>query len=316
MMSEQNDQAIVITPMDNDDNVVFVDTSSTTSMMSEQNDQAIVITPMDNDDDVVYLRTECWTFTTDDPILKWFASLQNIFVEKSGIILNLQWVDTSGRQHIPATEIARLDLVRSDFLSIINTPEYKMSADIKKFLQSRAYFQIQVKYDDEFYWCTKPDGLCLLRSVWQQKCGSSIDLRKQGRDFDVWNNLDVDLCETEKRGDFIDFLVSLIKALKSIRLDINIWIEKIQYTLNKIMTFQGDWSKFNLESIYWCGNLVHILKSLSPLEELTSHPILKSAWNDFEKVISGMSMLVLCVLCNVNPLMCIILVPHLCDMIL
>jgi hypothetical protein len=82
-------------------------------------------------------------------------------------------------------------------------------------------------------------------------------LRKQGRDFDVWNNLDVDLCETEKRGDFIDFLLSLIEALKSIRLvDINIWIEKIQYTLNKIITFQGDWLNFNLESTYWCGNLV------------------------------------------------------------
>ena len=329
MTSKKSEQKLdnEVSPIDNDD-VVFVDASSSTSWKSEQKLDNEV-TQMDDDADVVFLGNEVWTFSTDDPILKWFTSLQNIFVEESGIILNLQWVDTSGRQHIPAIEIARLNHVRSDFLSLINTPEYRMSADtpdyrmsadIKNFLQSRAYLQIQLKYDNSFYRCTKPDGLCLLRSLWQQKCGSSIDMRKSSREFDVWNNLDVDLSKTENREEFIEFLYSLIEALKSISLDINFWIEKIQCALNKIKTFKGDWSEFKLESNYWCGNLVlkcihhmHILNSLSPLEELTSHRILKSSCNDFEKVLSGISTLVLCVLCKGNPLMCIILVPHLCD---
>jgi hypothetical protein len=262
MMSEKTHQAIdktpmdsVVTPMGNDD-VIIVDTSYASSMMSLKNHQAIDKTPMENDYDVLYVGNEFWTFSTDDPILKWFTSLQNIFVEESGIILNLQWVDTSGRQYIPPIDIARLDHVRSDFLSLINTPEHRMSADIKKFLQSRAYFQIQVECDNTLYSCTKPDGLCLLRSVWQQKCGSSIEMRKHTREFDVWNNLDVDLSEKERRGNFIDFLLSLIEALKSKSLDINIWIQKIEFTINKIVSFQGVWSEFKLESAYWCGNLV------------------------------------------------------------
>ena len=255
-----NDDVIIVdtsssSSMENDD-VIIADTSYASSMMSENNHQAIDKTPMENDYDVLYVGNEFWTFSTDDPILKWFTSLQNIFVEESGIILNLQWVDTSGRQYIPPIDIARLDHVRSDFLSLINTPEHRMSADIKKFLQSRAYFQIQVECDNTLYSCTKPDGLCLLRSVWQQKCGSSIEMRKHMREFDVWNNLDVDLSETERRGNFIDFLLSLIEALKSKSLDINIWIQKIEFTINKIVSFQGAWSEFKLESAYWCGNLV------------------------------------------------------------
>jgi hypothetical protein len=214
-------------------------TSSSKSKKLMTNEEEIDVTKTDDDVDLNL---------TDDPIHKWFTMLQKINAEASGTRLHLQWVEVSGC-HSPAYEIARLHLLRKDFLTLINDPGCDDSA-IKTFILSRGFFQIQVQFDKDLYNCTKADGLSLWRSLIQQKSGETIDFARRHQETDDWNGLDVKLEFEESRTDFITFLTSLMEALTFISID-NIsqniidelkfvWMPKIQYTLDKIRDFNDD----------------------------------------------------------------------------
>jgi hypothetical protein len=89
-----NDDVIILdtsssSSIENDD-VIIVDTSYASSMMSLKNHQAIDKTPMENDDDVLYVGNEFWTFSTDDPILKDKYNINSSykFFESTNYIVN------------------------------------------------------------------------------------------------------------------------------------------------------------------------------------------------------------------------------------
>ena len=177
------------------------------------------------------------------------------------MILSLEWVDTSGRKYTSAFEIARLDNLRKQFLALINCPDYKLS-DIKAFILKCGYFQIQVKFDQTLYGCTKPDGLCSFRSLKQQRDASTVNFGTRCDNKYEWNHLDVKLEKEDSRNEFTIFLKSLIEALSSISkdnflqhdiFDLERCIKKLEFALDKILRFNDDWTKFHLEPKYWCG---------------------------------------------------------------
>jgi len=203
-------------------------------------------------------------------ISTWFQSLQGIKVSDGDIILNLQWIEYKGH-HIPQSTIEKFDIVRKEFLDLIKSP-YDLSsqcARVKEFISSKAYFNVQVKFNTNSYDWTKADGLCFLRSLMQLKRRSSPDFKLPDFDYDeseVWEKLDVKLEIDESREEFLTFLDLLIKALSSMtenntgisekkidELKQN-WVPKIEYARDRILNFGScNWNDFKLDKTYWCS---------------------------------------------------------------
>ncbi len=75
---------------------------------------------------------------------------------KGDLRITVQWLEKLHRTS-PASVIARFDNVRKLFLQALKRNGNIFS--IEAFIETHAYIQLQVKYDNKDY--TKPDGLCV-----------------------------------------------------------------------------------------------------------------------------------------------------------
>ena len=207
--------------------------------------------------------------TEVDPCIRWFQGMQKFVASKGDLRITVQWLEKLHRTS-PASVIARFDNVRKLFLQALKRNGNIFS--IEAFIETHAYIQLQVKYDNSLYRSTKPDGLCCLRSLKQLRDAASIRFQMIGKknrnQSDDWGELDVKLEIEDSRNDFKTFLTDLIRALKLMTLErcsekgggfrdegnysdlANNWITKLELTLDRIENFKGDWENFVLEQAH------------------------------------------------------------------
>jgi hypothetical protein len=232
-----------------------------------------------------------WTYedmkipeTNVSPEVQLFSNMQSqCYATDTNVRISVQWVENQNRPGISASDISKFRKVRREFLSVVqSSPADNRQKAIEEFLRTRAFFQLQVKFDAKSYNFTKPDGLCLLRSLKQLRDMAQLDLevnntvRNYGKELKA---LDVKLSNMDDRERFIQFLIQIVEALDKVSYNSHSGLggdflkggfytemkqnlHNVQRTIEHLTNFEGgNWSKFKLDSKYWCG--VPLLKCIS-----------------------------------------------------
>jgi len=191
-----------------------------------------------------------------DPVMQWFFNLQDVCqAQADDIKINLMWEADETRSKIPSSTKERLSKVKNQLL-LLKTSTSSLSIDIlKTFIKTQALIQLQVKFNASLYHCTKPDGLCLWRSM--------IQLKKCPETVIDWKKSDVSLSSPESRKELVDFLKSLLDELHSESNGIpedkiqelqEKWIAKIEFAKNALENYYKE--PFTLDREHWCGFFV------------------------------------------------------------
>jgi len=198
--------------------------------------------------------------TNVDPVMEWFLNLQdNCEAQYNYIKLNLKREADEDRHSIPSSTKERLGKAQNQLL-LLKASTSSLSIDILKiFIKTQALIQLQVKFNTSLYGCTKPDGLCLWRSMIQlKKCPEPIGVIN-------WKEFDVVLTSPESRKELVDFMQSLLVELYAVTNEVipedkierlqEKWIAKIQFAKNALEKYDNQ-EPFTLDKEYWCGLFV------------------------------------------------------------